>query len=87
MNIRSVALAAAMVCGAMTAIAHDESVTATQAELGRVQFKTSCSAEAQAQFERALAMLHSFWFTEAGKQFEAVLAKDPNAPSPTGASR
>src|SRR5262249_5268710 len=46
-------------------------------KLGRVQFKTSCSPEAQKQFERALAMLHSFFFPETVKAFTAIPAIDP----------
>jgi len=32
----------------------------------------------QAQFERGLAMIHSYWFGEARKTFEAVLKQDPS---------
>ena len=41
-------------------------------KLGRVLFKTSCTPEAQKQFERALAMLHSFFFPETVKAFNAI---------------
>jgi tetratricopeptide (TPR) repeat protein len=41
-------------------------------KLGRVLFKTSCSPEAQVQFERALAMQHSFFFPETVKAFTAI---------------
>jgi tetratricopeptide (TPR) repeat protein len=47
-------------------------------ELGRVVFQTSCTPQAQAQFERALAMLHSFFFPETIKAFSAVAETDPN---------
>src|SRR5437867_11117319 len=47
-------------------------------KLGRVHFKTSCSPEAQKQFERALAMLHSFFFPETVKAFTAIPTTDPN---------
>ena len=47
-------------------------------KLGRVHFKTSCSPEAQRQFERALAMLHSFFFPETVKAFTAIPATDPS---------
>jgi len=47
-------------------------------ELGRVVFPTSCTPQAQAQFERALAMLHSFFFPETIKAFSAVAKTDPN---------
>src|SRR5207244_13463681 len=47
-------------------------------KLGRVHFKTSCSPEAQKQFERALAMQHSFFFPETVKAFMAIPATDPS---------
>lgn len=38
-------------------------------QLGSVQFATSCAPEAEVQLSRATAMLHSFWYEEAGEQF------------------
>jgi tetratricopeptide (TPR) repeat protein len=46
-------------------------------KLGRVLFKTSCTPEAQQEFERALAMLHSFYFPETVKAFTKVTEIDP----------
>ena len=48
-----------------------------QEKLGKVDFPISCSTEAQAQFNRAIAMLHSFWFPQAPKAFTAVSETDP----------
>src|SRR5207244_11537746 len=42
-------------------------------QLSNVHFPVSCSPAAQAQFERGVAMLHSYWFTEGSKTFEAIL--------------
>jgi hypothetical protein len=50
----------------------------TTEQLGKVTFPTSCDPKVQAQFERGVAMLHSYWFTEAGKVFDAVAKQDPN---------
>jgi tetratricopeptide (TPR) repeat protein len=47
-------------------------------KLGRVLFKTSCTPEAQKEFERALAMLHSFYFPETVKVFSAIPQTDPS---------
>src|SRR5436189_862043 len=48
-----------------------------QAEaLGRVVFPVSCTPEAQTRFERAMALLHSFWWEEGGRAFRAVAASD-----------
>ena len=46
-------------------------------QLGQVHFAVSCSTEAQPQFDRAVALLHSFWYSEAVKAFTAVTATDP----------
>ena len=46
------------------------------AGLGRVVFPVTCAADAPARFERAMAVLHSFWWEEGGKAFGAVLAAD-----------
>jgi hypothetical protein len=46
--------------------------------LGKVNFPTSCSPGVQTQFERAVALEHSFWFGEAIKGFNAVAAADPS---------
>ena len=47
-------------------------------QLGTVSFVTSCEPEVQAQFTRAVALLHSFWFKEGEKGFNEVLVKVPN---------
>jgi tetratricopeptide (TPR) repeat protein len=51
---------------------------AQQEKLGKVSFPTSCDPKVQAQFERGVAMLHSYWFIQARKTFESVLQQDPN---------
>ena len=45
---------------------------------GTVHFSISCRPGAQEQFERAVAMLHSFFYPENVKAFEAILAADPD---------
>jgi tetratricopeptide (TPR) repeat protein len=51
---------------------------AQQEKLGKVSFPTSCDPKVQAQFERGVAMLHSFWFSAGEKTFRDVLAQDPS---------
>ncbi len=46
-------------------------------QLGKVAFANSCSAAVQDEFERAVALLHSFWWQEGGKAFRDVFARDP----------
>src|SRR5262245_40894412 len=70
--MRVVAIAL-VVCGLLSA-----PVAAQQADkLGTVNFPTSCSAAAQAEFTRGVALLHSFWFTYAIKAFESAAQADP----------
>ena len=64
------AAAACFVTGA--ARAHDKAD-----QLGKVSFPTSCSPKVQALFDTGVAMLHSYWFGEARKTFDAVLKDDP----------
>jgi hypothetical protein len=47
-------------------------------QLGKVHFPVSCSPKAQEQFERGVAMLHSYWFTQGGKMFEAIVREEPS---------
>src|SRR5207245_1502697 len=56
----------------------DDAATRSSEKLGRVLFKTSCSPEAKKQFERALAMQHSFFFPETIKTFSAIPQTDPS---------
>src|SRR5207249_111182 len=45
-------------------------------QLGRVVFPISCNAAAQQRFERAMTMLHSFWWEEGQGAFQAVATAD-----------
>jgi hypothetical protein len=47
------------------------------AALGTVHFETSCDPSVQRQFDRAMALLHSFWAKEAIEGFTAVQQRDP----------
>lgn len=46
-------------------------------QLGMVSFPVSCAPAVQQPFDRGVALLHSFWYEEAEKQFEEVAQKDP----------
>lgn len=54
--------------------AHDHASTET---LGRVTFGTSCNPVVQPQFNRAVALMHSFQFGSALQGFHSVLEADP----------
>ncbi len=45
--------------------------------LGHVHFATSCTPSAQRQFDRALAMLHNFWYPQDLNAFREVTKTDP----------
>jgi len=47
-------------------------------KLGKVSFANSCSPAVQDRFQSAVAMLHSFWYGAAEKQFRAVANADPH---------
>lgn len=49
-----------------------------QEQLGKVSFQTSCDRKIQPQFDRAVAMLHSFWFQQGEKAFQEILERDPS---------
>ena len=51
---------------------------AADENLGTVHFPISCSAEAQRQFDRAVAMLHSFYYPETIKAFTAIATAEPS---------
>src|SRR6266568_4408934 len=45
--------------------------------LGKVDFPVSCSASTHEQFQRGVALLHSFWYDAAEKTFLEVAKADP----------
>jgi hypothetical protein len=55
--------------------AHDH---ASPENLGKVNFSTSCSSAVQPQFNRAVALMHSFQFAHAIEAFNAILVSDPS---------
>src|SRR3954466_10482328 len=46
--------------------------------LGKLSFPTTCDPKVQPEFERGVAMIHSYWFTIARRTFEGVLQEDPS---------
>ena len=55
---------------------HHEDLNETQ--LGLVHFPVSCAANVQKPFARGVALLHSFWYEEAEKEFEDIAKDDPH---------
>lgn len=46
-------------------------------QLGSVEFRNTCAAAVQPQFARAVALLHSFWYEAAGREFRQVAEAEP----------
>lgn len=62
---------------AATFVARSASAQDHTHDLGLVSFPTSCQPAVQPEFEKGVAMLHSYWFNYAGKTFRGVLERDP----------
>ncbi len=56
---------------------HQHDVGTPPQRLGTVQFATTCDAAVKDEFNRGVALLHSFWFSAAIDSFNKVLEKDP----------
>jgi tetratricopeptide (TPR) repeat protein len=75
----SAAIGCFLVCSSASAQEHEHSdPMPAGAKLGAVSFAISCKTELQPEFNRAVALLHSFWHSEAQRVFEDVAASDPN---------
>jgi hypothetical protein len=57
--------------------AQENHVHGVPEKLGTVSFPISCQPKVQAQFNRAVALLHSFTYSEAAGAFQKVAAQDP----------
>ena len=76
--MRSFLLVLALASPALAQHQHHHSAEAATdtGKLGTVHFPISCSPASQAAFERGVAYLHSFWYEEAEKQFQAAQTAD-----------
>ena len=78
--MRRLVLAAAMCMWSVSALAqhdaHGGGALSTE-QVGTVDFQTTCSPAVKTDMNRAVALLHSFWFPEARMEFAAVATKDP----------
>ena len=72
-RIARVLLASTLIVPLSQAIAR-----ANEERLGEVNFPISCSPAAQQQFDRAVAIQHSFFFPETVKAFTAIAEKEPS---------
>jgi hypothetical protein len=77
-RLAPLALLLAGILPAMPAAAHDAAGAGPNlSRLGKVEFKVDCAPEVQADFNRAMALYHSFAWSAAMKAFEAIAKADP----------
>jgi tetratricopeptide (TPR) repeat protein len=76
MNLRLFCLSFLFAFG-VPGIAQAHDTDSQTGPLGKVSFPTSCDPKVQPAFERAVAMLHSFWYSAGEKAFRDVLKDDP----------
>ena len=81
-TMRALTIATTLTLGITTTLAvavpaqqHDHG--AAPGRLGAVHFATSCAPAVQKDFDRGIALLHSFWFSAAIESFNSVLKTDP----------
>lgn len=79
-NRATAAVVAILVLGGPgLACAHDHGGAVESPEaLGKVTFPTSCSAMVQREFESGVALLHSFEYDRATRQFQQISEMDPD---------
>jgi len=71
-------IARVLVASALGALVTQGVARANEERLGEVSLPISCSPAAQQQFNRAVAMQHSFFFPETVKAFTAIAEKEPS---------
>ncbi len=69
-------LSAAQIGPARSRVVHAEALH--PAQLGKVNFPTSCSSAAQLTMEKAVALLHSFQYTQSEQTFVEAAQQDPH---------
>jgi tetratricopeptide (TPR) repeat protein len=66
-----------LVAAAVRAHDHGAEPMPANTRLGHVSFQNSCARKVQPEFNRAVALLHSFWLDEAARTFRRVQTADP----------
>lgn len=77
-----IALAGALALSSQPLFAQQSDVQRANDALGEIAFPISCSAQAQAQFERALALLHHMMYGQAEQEFAAIIEDEPACAMP-----
>jgi hypothetical protein len=73
----AVALTAALGIVQAAPAQHQHEAGRPPEQLGQVEFTTSCDPALRADLNRAVALLHSFWFGASASAFTAAAEKDP----------
>ena len=77
MKLCGLVLTVVLACPVLAFAQHEQHGAGAE-KLGIVNFETSCKAETRADFNRAVALLHSFEYRIAVEGFQKVLGVDPN---------
>jgi tetratricopeptide (TPR) repeat protein len=75
--LQAVIAPAFSLCLALAGPVSSHEVPEGQGRLGEVAFANSCASKVQPELQRAIAMLHSFWFSAGEASFRHVLQDDP----------
>jgi tetratricopeptide (TPR) repeat protein len=79
--MRNLLSSATAITAAIVALALPAPLAAQDAsdqQLGRVNFETSCNEVAQRRFDRAMRYQHSFWYRQSQEIFQEALQADPD---------
>jgi tetratricopeptide (TPR) repeat protein len=74
----AIALTFALGQAAPPSLQHPHEAGRPPQQLGTVAFETSCDPALRADIDRAVALLHSFWFGASAAAFTAIAEKDPS---------
>jgi len=80
-NTRHLAAALMLAAVPLAATAHPETAKLAPGDLrpaGKIDFPISCNKATQAEFNRAVALLHSFFYEEARNIFTGLATQDPS---------
>jgi tetratricopeptide (TPR) repeat protein len=77
-DIKLWALCFLFVLSGRAASQHEHAADNARKHLGTVEFRVSCTADAQAAFTRGVALLHSFAYEESAEAFRTSVEKDPH---------
>jgi len=80
-TVRHFTAALMLAAAPFAATAHSEAAKLAPGDLrpaGRIDFPINCNTATQADFNRAVALLHSFFYEEARNVFTQIAAQDPS---------